>query len=187
MKATFAGDDPGLTEAVKYVNEILNPDESFWRQIREKAKFDYATIPSTEVERRVRLIDSIMKVKLWKPSWWLAWKYTKTVAVTDSAYPRTLLYHSKFIGNDVGSKVNTIVHEFIHNVDVFDDGDKTEQMGHGDNDPTGKEDSAPYWIGGLAERLFLESKGVVLREDWRPGSPYRHKTARIRESEILNG
>ena len=185
MKATFAGRDAGLIEAVKYVNETLNQDETFWKGIREKPQFDFATIPSGEVERRVRAIDSTIIVKLWKPDWWQAWRYTNTVAVTDARLPRTLLYHTRFLGNDVGSKVNTIVHEFVHNVDAFDDGSADEQMGHGDNDPTGKQDSAPYWIGNWAEKLYRQMKGLAVDEGWRP-SAYRHKRASVRDNQIVD-
>lgn len=187
MKASFTGKDEGLRAAVQFVNEKLNGDERFWQTIREKPAFDFATIGSPEVERRIRSIDSTITIRLWKPSILLIWKYWDTVAVTDGRYPRTLLYHKKFLGNDIGSKVNTIVHEFVHNVDVFDDGDPDEQMGHGDEDPTGKENSAPYWIGGLAERFYRESRGsAAVGAEKRAARPYKHKQARVRPMDIID-
>jgi len=38
-------------------------------------------------------------------------------------------------------------------------------MGHGDQSPVGKEDSAPWWIGALAERLYNESKSISVEAD----------------------
>jgi hypothetical protein len=50
--------------------------------------------------------------------------------------------------------VNTLVHEFVHNVDFFGDGSAAVEMGHGDQSPAGKDDSAPWWIGALAARYY---------------------------------
>ena len=48
--------------------------------------------------------------------------------------------------------INTIVHECVHLADNNDNG-KTN-FGHGDNKSKGKKNSAPDWIGTLAEQYY---------------------------------
>ncbi len=154
MRASFTGQDSGLRVAAAYINDRLNVDESFWRRIRTKPKFDNATISSAEIERRLRTANSTITIQLWKPKPSHADMYKNTIALVDSGHPRKLFYHTKFVDRAVGQKVNTIVHEYVHSVDAFDDGDPGRQMGHGDNSARGKGDTAPYWIGDLAERIY---------------------------------
>jgi hypothetical protein len=186
MKADFSGTDAGLAAAVSYVG-ALDADADFWRQVREKRRYTFATIAPAEVERRLRASPSTIKILLWTPKPADADRYKKTVAVTDSKFPRTLFYHTKFLGNDVGDKVNTIVHEFVHNVDAFDDGNAGRQMGHGGNSSRGKKDSAPYWIGGLAERIYRAAHPLALEKADIPHATYEHLEIEVDPADIVSG
>lgn len=46
------------------------------------------------------------------------------------------------------SKINTLVHETFHALDYE----------HGGNDPIGKENSVPYWMGNKAEELCIKNE-----------------------------
>jgi hypothetical protein len=184
MEATFGGSDTGLKDAVAYVAS-LDSDQRFWDLIRSKTDYDYATVDGAEIASRLQAPNPPITIRLWKPSPLRAWGYRNTVAVTDSRnHPHVLFYHTKFLGNDTGSKVNTIVHEYVHNVDLLDDGDVDEQMGHGDNNWRGKGDSPPYWIGRQAESLYNEATGRVPLVE--PAEAiYTHVETVVEDSEIV--
>jgi hypothetical protein len=183
MKASYTGQNPQLRAAVAYINDKLDGDNSFWTHIRNKKKYSYTELSSAEIERRVHSSKLIVRVRLWTPKPEHAEKYRKTVAITSSKHPNTLFYHTRFLKRtSIGDKVGTIAHEFVHNVDRFDDGNPKKEMGHGDNSSVGKDDSAPYWIGGHAALHYRNNRNV------RPESeiiPYVHEDGDLEEGEVV--
>ena len=136
-----------LSAAVTYANRLAASEE-FWADIAAKPAFDFTTLTPAEVADRLRASSSTVTVKLYRARW------PATIAATDPDNPHTIFYSKSKTGRPVADMVNTLVHEFVHNVDYFDDGNEAIEMGHGDNSATDKSDSAPYWIGGLAERHY---------------------------------
>src|SRR5690349_18254921 len=109
MRASYTGANQQLRTAAAYVN-TLDPEEDFWRRIREKPDFTYSELGSPEIEKRLRSSDLTVKILLWTPKPQLRKKYRKTVAVTRSSAPNTLFYHTRFLPlTDIGDKVNAIV------------------------------------------------------------------------------
>ena len=159
MRAEFKGDDPGLAAAAEVITALAG-NADFWDGIRAHGPFDFATIDAAEIARRLQSTAHTIRVVLWKPRFSRHVFYQNTVAVTNPGEAFLLHYHVAFLGNSVGQKINTIVHEYIHNVDDHD-GQPGEQMGHGDNDWHGKENSAPYWIGEFAQRLYESAHPAV--------------------------
>ncbi|WP_068075405.1 hypothetical protein [Novosphingobium lentum] len=159
MQARFSGDDAGLRSAVAFVN-ALDSDAEFWAGIIAHPAFAFATITPAMIAARLRGERRPIFVQLWKPRFERRLAYVNTVAVTNPHDPFRLHYHVAFLANSPAQKVNTIVHEYIHNVDDHDH-DPGEQMGHGDNDWRGKENSPPYWIGEWAQDLYELRAGVA--------------------------
>ena len=168
MRAEFKGDDPGLAAAAESITALAMRDD-FWDGIRAHGPFDFAMIDAAEITRRLQAEAHTIRVVLWKPRLSRRSFYQNTVAVTNPGEPFVLHYHAAFLGNSVGQKINTIVHEFIHNVDDHD-GQPGEQMGHGDNDWRGKENSAPYWIGEYAQRFYEAAHPAVAAQPY-PAAP----------------
>ena len=170
MRAIFSGGDAGLAEAVASITALTGRAE-FWAGILAHGPFALATIDPTEIVRRLQAETQPLRVVLWRPRFSRREFYASTVAVTNPKEPFVLHYHVAFLSNSVGQKINTIVHEFIHNVDDHD-GDPGEQMGHGDNDWHGKENTAPYWIGASAQRLY-EADHPAAPAQPSPAAPVR--------------
>ena len=168
MRAEFKGDDPGLAAAAASITALAERAD-FWDGIRAHGPFDLATISADAIARRLQAETCTIRVKLWTPRASRIAFYQNTVAVTNPHEPFVLHYHMAFLSNSVGQKINTIVHEFIHNVDDHD-GQPGEQMGHGDNDWHGKENTAPYWIGEYAQRLY-EAAHPALSPQPCPAAP----------------
>ena len=183
MRASYTGANQQLRTAAAYVN-TLDSEESFWRQIREKADFTRSNLRSVEIETRLRSSDLEVKIELWTPKPHQKKRYRKTVAVTRSSAPNTLFYHTRFLAlTDIGDKVNTIVHEYVRNVDNGDDGQPRAQTGHGDDRAAVKGHSAPYWIGNLAERTYRRARGIVGKVLWRHS--HEHDEAPEEDGDII--
>ncbi len=80
-----------------------------------------------------------------------------TTAYVDDDYPNTVFLNSRKLDRDISEIVNTIVHECVHAVDAAL---TNVSFGHGDNNWRGKGNSAPYWIGNLAESILSGEKSV---------------------------
>lgn len=182
MKASYTGTiSKKLRSAAAFVNE-LSGDENFWREVREKPDFSYSDLSSEEIERRIRRSAGTVTIRLWKPK---EGTYPRTIAVTRKGSPWMLFYNSRKLGTQsVSSMASTIVHEFIHNVDYFDDGNPAVEMGHGDNSSVGKGNSAPYWIGRLAAKYH----GVALQLPALPkeDEPYEDEGVDLDEADLLD-
>lgn len=163
MKVSYTGPLQRLRKAAMYVN-TLDGDEQFWKNIRDTNKFTYTELSSKEIERRIRSSTSTVNVKLHK------FDDEKTVAATDPKYRHTIYYSNRnmHINRSIANMINTLVHEFVHNVDLFDDGEAASQMGHPQESTPTRVESAPYWIGDIAERRYLASKHFALREETEP-------------------
>lgn len=168
MRAEFKGDDPGLAAAAAAITALTDRTD-FWDGIAAHGAFDCVTISADSIARRLQAETRMIRVLLWKPRAPRRAFYKNTVAVTNPKEPFVLHYHMAFLSNSVGQKINTIVHELIHNVDDHD-GQPGEQMGHGDNDWHGKENTAPYWIGEFAQRLY-EAAHPALAAQSCPAAP----------------
>jgi hypothetical protein len=168
LKAIFTGDDPGLRAAAAFI-DTLGANAAFWDGILGHGPFDFATISPDRIIQRLQAEGHAITVVLWHPRAPRRKFYANTVAVTNPKEPYVLHYHTAFLTNSVGQKVNTIIHEYIHNIDDHD-GDPGEQMGHGDNDWRGKDNSPPYWIGGFAQKLW-EAGQVSAEPAAAPATP----------------
>lgn len=152
MQITYSGPHQRLREAAEFATQLSN-NEAFWGEVRAKRRFDYSDLDADEIVRRIRGAAAPMMVKTWRPNLLQKPFYRNTVAFFDAQHPNVLFYHTKFLSNSVAEMVHTCVHEFVHGAD-----DRGE-MGHGDDSAEGKENSAPYWIGNLAQRYYNAEAG----------------------------
>jgi hypothetical protein len=181
MKASYTGLNEKLRRAAAFVNR-LDTTDTFWDAVRGKPDYDYTRLSSAEVHRRLRTSDGTVRVKLWTPK---PGTYVNTIAVTRKSSPWFIYYNTRKLDRLTSSMVNTIVHEFVHSVDYFDDGDSNINMGHGGSSSVGKQDSAPYWIGARAGRLYREA--VNLPREFEEEEEYVHEEVEdIDESDIVD-
>ncbi len=160
MQVIYSGKDNGLKKAAAFVNELIT-DGDLWDRIIAHGKFDRALIDPNTIVDRLKAGPTELHVQDLKAPRWKRWTiYRRTVAVVDPTHPARFSYHRKFRRNSVGQKVNTILHEYVHIVDNSD-ADEGEQMGHGDNSSVGKENTAPYWIGSEAQRIYETKSGEM--------------------------
>ncbi len=149
MSVIYTGNKQKIIDAVDYVNDLFE-DESFWLEISKKDLFDNASHSPSEIANLMKGKTDNVEVKLYRPQWP---RDRNTNAYTSVRYPNVLFMNSKKLWRNIGSMVNTIVHEYVHSVDLTD-GDPSIDYGHGSQSSVGKKNTAPYWIGNLAESNF---------------------------------
>ncbi|MCB9163593.1 MAG: hypothetical protein H6592_04015 [Flavobacteriales bacterium] len=146
MKVQFSGNNANVDNAVERTNELLQ-DPAFFDAIRAHPKFDRSTATPVQIADLMQQSATVVEVKLYKSKWPLS----KALAYEDHNYPNTVFLNSRRLDRSLASICATIVHECVHAVDALD---KDLRFGHGGNDPNGKENTAPYWIGDLAYEMI---------------------------------
>lgn len=153
MRFRYSGKDDGLKAATEYCNALYENND-FWEAVGNHPQFDETKITSAEIRDYMRYSNAVTNVHDWTPRGGSI-RYRKTVAVTDRRREFAIFYHSRFFSNSVASKVNTIVHEHVHNIDYFGDSSIDIEFGHAGQSWVGNQGTAPYAIGSLAERFYV--------------------------------
>ncbi len=140
-----------IIECIELCNGILK-DDRFYDEIKLKSGFDMTEATPTQVADYMKDSDVIFMVKFFKPRGLRKrLKYRKTNAYTNKKYPNQLFLNTRKLNRSKERISATIIHESVHAVD---NQVKEFDFGHGDNDSTGKGNTAPYWIGRLAYKYL---------------------------------
>jgi hypothetical protein len=147
-KPSFAAGNLDL--AITVANQFLKGERGFFDEVRQIPAFDYSKHVATGkpvsgkevVEELSRKVD--VTVQTYKP--WNPW--TRALAKT---LPGTVIYlNARTLDRSVPSLVATLIHESVH---IADNAQKALSFGHGNNYAAGKENSAPYKLDAIAERI----------------------------------
>jgi SprT-like family len=147
--------------AVDFVN-----DESFLLHLRNRLESRttrfYNTLLDTEViVARLLACTTAVKVEHWTPvppPPPAKDPYRNTTAITSTGAPFVIKLNTNLLPHRKEKQVvNTLLHEFVHNVDYHWDGDRRADYTHEGpypDDPPENQDSAPYWIGNEGEAVW---------------------------------
>lgn len=146
----YDGYNEAVLEAVKQVNNLLY-EPSFLNAISKSKHFDLASIPPAEIAELIKHTDLLLAVNLYWPSSLSEQAHT----YDDIVNPQILHMNKATLNRPTHSLCNTIVHQLVHALNAAHPG---VYFGHGDNNPAGKCNTAPYWIAGLAQRMIAEDE-----------------------------
>jgi hypothetical protein len=153
MKIVFKDENVLVQEAVDKSNELLSGTVLF-DHIRSKGSFDsrYTNTTSAIIADLIQTSKLEFIIELFYPTRLIdKVRYRKTFAYTDGNFPNTLFLNLKKLNRSYEDIAGTIIHESIH---AIDDEQLLYSFGHGDNSPSGKDDTAPYWIGNEAIKIL---------------------------------
>lgn len=144
-----------VNKAVEFVNKrLFNSDDlfhDFLSQIQEKKSFDMADVDGDYIARKLiefKHSGRQLEVVIYRSRN----PWSKAYGYWSPSTPFKIYVNSRKIpGRTAGSLVTTFTHEPVHAIDGLD---TTASFGHGDNSSVGKDDTAPYWIGNLAGRMY---------------------------------
>ena len=151
----YQGNNPRLEKAVESANELLK-DQKFIDKIAKISGFDMSNASPGVVIELLRLRNSFKCTELitYKP--WNRWSsaYARFQPSKSHSVQLSSRKLRRYLDENENhaSLVGSIIHEFVHLadfhlIDYF--------FGHGGNNPTGKENTAPYLIGKLAKEFVL--------------------------------
>lgn len=141
----YNGMRPYVHEAVSKANALLQ-NEQFYQAIMQQSRFDMADISPVEIAVMMRNANISMQVELY-----YAMSPVKNIdGYQDPEHPGVLFLNIWQLERPLASVCNTLVHGCVHQVNA-----RYQQysFGHGDSTPSGKENTAPYFIGHLAQRM----------------------------------
>ena len=170
----YYGNSHLIQDCVKLANDLVRTNVEFREKICN-AYFDMATCDGeTIVDDMVSHLTipdpywrnsyaaEYLKIKNEptpkKPNYPLSVKLYKSKNPFSKAYgyftpskPDHIYLNTRKLNRSRGSIVSSLIHEMIH---YCDHKNQFESYGHGNNDPQGKENTAPYWIDNLAQSII---------------------------------
>ena len=151
----YQGGIQKIKDAITEASRVLS-DENFYRLINQKNVFDYSNCTASQVTDAIKSCSLQLSIRTYKHPWGpsLGKEYP-----SDPTGIYINIARRKFDERTIPSVVNTLIHEAVHAADADN---VSLDFNHGDdNKSIGKGNSAPYWIGCLAEML-LQNLGKVI-------------------------
>lgn len=145
MRIVYSGKNSKLKTATKRANEVLR-DEGFYAEIKNRT-YTHTVAKPKSIALSIKNYNFAVTVKTyWNPVGFALAKFKHND-------PDSIYINTGKLKRTTNSVVNTLIHEYVHAVDHFD---KLLEYGHGGNSNIGKEFSAPYQIGSIAEMMAEE-------------------------------
>ncbi len=148
IKIVYNGYHRNLRLAINNVNNLLQ-QEYFYQGIMRHDSFDMCNVTPRQLAGLMRISDMRMTIDLY----YSLLPFSKAVTYDDTADP-TIIHLNKWnLNRSVESLCNTLMHQCIHAVNALF---PQFSFGHGDNSTAGKENTAPFWIAAMAQRLISD-------------------------------
>lgn len=157
MRIICNEDNDKIQLSTQLANDVLQ-NSVFYDRISSRDSFDLSTATPKQISNLLKDSDLNFNIELFRPTgFYNKVKYRKTLAFTDHDFPNTLFINEKKLNRSSESIAATIIHESIH---ALDHNEVDFTFGHGNNSSKGKGNTAPYWIGNLAYKLFKNDFGA---------------------------
>ena len=117
-------------------------------ELRYKEVFDMSTLRPMYVLREIRKfwIENDIQVKVYYPKW----KWSKAIGYFTPLRPLDINLNGYKLNRSVDSIVGTLYHELVH---MSDNANENHSYGHNGNNPSGKSNTAPYYISNIFTNL----------------------------------
>lgn len=161
MAIRYSEDNSGLrtSAAVERVNSMFSINGVFSKHYASQKFHDFipdmanTSLANIVLLMKAHLEAGSIEVKHWKPFN----RWTRAIAMTRG---KSINLNVRKMYRPIGDIINTIVHETVHIVD----GQHTYSFGHGNNNPKGKQKTAPYLLGRLSEEYYESGKLYTVEE-----------------------
>jgi len=167
IRINYEGMRAYLQQAVIKTNELLRTRE-FYDQIAAHPGFDMADINPMAISELMSRANINMAVDLY----YSISPFRNIDGYDDAENPALIHINIWTIQRPVASLCNTLVHSCVHAVNALND---RYYFGHGDITLDGKENTAPYQIGSIAQDMISkgETRYIPLEHDmFRTGVKY---------------
>lgn len=142
----YNGNISKLIKATELANKLYN-NEHFYLEIENKDAFDMSTVSGFYISGKIKESENMtINVKTYRSRN----PWSSALGYFTSSRPTDINLNTRRLNRSVESIVATFWHEKIHMLDNFD---LKQSYGHGSNNPTGKQNTAPFWVDNLAQTL----------------------------------
>lgn len=135
-----------ILEPVVKANILLN-DPKFKTKLNNKKSFDMATCDGRHILNLIENNQRRLNVYTYtsRNPWSRAYGYFSP------STPDNIYLNTRKLNRSTGSIVSSLIHEMVHWLDHYD---TQHSFNHGSNNPSGKNNTAPYWIDNIAESII---------------------------------
>ena len=148
------GNFNSVKEAAILANEVLEND-AFYARIASHPFFDFSDASPATIARLMRETSITMAFDLY-----YAKSHVRNIdGYDDQENPFVIHMNVWKIDRSPESMCNTIIHACVHALNACH---AQYYFGHGDNSLTGKENTAPYWIGALAQQIVSHEDTIII-------------------------
>lgn len=148
----YKGYRRNITKAVSVTNFLLQ-DESLFETIAAEQAFDMSDVAPYTIASLMRSAKIVMNVDFY----YAMSPASKAVGYDDKNNPTTIWLNAWQLSRPIESLCNTMIHACIHALNAAH---PEYYFGHGDVLKEGLENTAPYRIGCLAQRLLTDDEFV---------------------------
>lgn len=153
IRINYTGGNDIIEAAVMNVNKIFT-HISFLDAIYNSKNFDMATISPQEITDLFCNTD----LELTVDTYWPLRLSSMADAYDDRLNPAAIHLNRLNLNRPVHSVCNTLMHQSVHALNACY---PSLYFGHGNDDPDGKENTAPFRIAGLAQQIVAKDEKVV--------------------------
>ena len=133
----------------KVITAVMKANSDvYWQYLRDqlllKESFDMSTLEPLTVYEDVKAFwdENTINVKVYYPRW----RWSKAIGYFTPARPLDININGYKLNRSVDSIIGTLFHELVH---MADNENEEHSYGHGDNNPNGKSNTSPYFIGNV--------------------------------------
>lgn len=148
IRIDYYGGNETIGAAVVYVNNLFNYIP-FLDAIYNTKQFDMATVSPREITDMFCNTDLRLSIDLYWPLKFCSEAYT----YDDRLNPTVIHLNKLKLNRPVHSVCNTLLHQCVHALNAQY---PAQYFGHGNNEPKGKERTAPYCIAGIGQKIVAE-------------------------------
>lgn len=151
VSVLYHGTSLVMIDAIFRTNLLLE-NNSFYYAISEHEAFDMANVGAHTISKLLKKSNLQMTIETYFRPWSKAETY-------DDPHEPTVIYLNQWHNSrSIPGFCNTFIHKIVHAVNAEN---PQYEFGHGDNSAIGKENTAPYWIGNLAEQMVLNRNKLI--------------------------
>lgn len=139
----YDGNKANVLEACRVANQ-----KDTWDLLRDnlllKESFDMSTLSPILVYEDIRSfwIENDIEIKVYYPKW----RWSKAIGYFTPSRPLDININGYKLNRSIDSIVGNFYHELVH---LSDNANEFHSYGHGSNNPSGKMNTSPYFIGNV--------------------------------------
>lgn len=149
MKINYSGDNEIVLKAVEKANFVLENNDFHTELAAAQNIFDHSNVNGAVVSNLIKNTQIKATVEIYTS----IWRWSRVNGYTIDNGENKIFLNSRKL-NEAANELNvaaTLVHEFLHLVDFEND---NFFFGHDGNRSAGNDNTAPYWIDTLTEKIL---------------------------------